>query len=161
MNTLSDALVCRMGKIFILFGVLGGRVERVLISQHILAAAGRTSVDRSSKATLLLTVPGGAFKSSAKDLPDRRLKLRLQKYAPGPKPIRSRVTTVRIDGAPSSTASGLEAFSHQQDRRSFASPAFQPNALPNVRTGGSSRTEPDCSWGAANGRVKLTCLTTV
>ena len=49
-------------------GCWGGRVERVLISQHILAAAGRTSVDRSSKATLLLTVPGGALKSSAMDV---------------------------------------------------------------------------------------------
>ena len=68
MNSLFDTLVCRMGKIFILFGVWGGRVERVLISQHILAAAGRTSVDRSSKATLLLTVPGGALKSSAMDV---------------------------------------------------------------------------------------------
>ena len=62
---------------------------------QIWAAKGRTSVDRSSKAALLLTVPRGAFKSSAKDLPDRRLKLRLWAYAPGPKPIRSRVTTVR------------------------------------------------------------------
>jgi hypothetical protein len=38
------------------------------VFEQILAAAGRTSVDRSSKATLPLTVPGGAFKSSAKDL---------------------------------------------------------------------------------------------
>ena len=35
---------------------------------QILAAAGGTSVDRSSKATLLLTVPGGMFKSSTRDL---------------------------------------------------------------------------------------------
>ena len=41
---------------------------REQIAQHILAAAGRTSVDRSSKATLLLTVPGGALKSSAMDV---------------------------------------------------------------------------------------------
>ena len=33
-----------------------------------LSNTGLISVDRSSKATLLLTVPGGAFKSSAKDL---------------------------------------------------------------------------------------------
>ena len=52
-----------------LYGEEGERdLFREQIAQHILAAAGRTSVDRSSKATLLLTVPGGALKSSAMDV---------------------------------------------------------------------------------------------
>ena len=40
----------------------------IRVRTQIVAAAGRTSVDRSSKATLLLTVPGGMLKSSARDL---------------------------------------------------------------------------------------------
>jgi hypothetical protein len=55
--------VCRDARYFV--GGRGVNFEKV---QHILAAAGRTSVDRSSKATLLLTVPGGALKSSAMDV---------------------------------------------------------------------------------------------
>jgi len=42
-----------------------------------------------------IRIVGPDSESAAKDLPDRRLKLRLWAYAPGPKPIRSRVTTVR------------------------------------------------------------------
>jgi hypothetical protein len=49
-------------------GILWGGGVNFEKVQHILAAAGRTSVDRSSKATLLLTVPGGALKSSAMDV---------------------------------------------------------------------------------------------
>ena len=48
----------------------GGRTFASLRAERtqILAATGRTSVDRSSKATLLLTVPGSALKSSAMDV---------------------------------------------------------------------------------------------
>ena len=53
---------------FIIVGRGEAFTELISECEQILAAAGRTSVDRSSKATLPLTVPGGAFKSSAKDL---------------------------------------------------------------------------------------------
>ena len=39
--------------------------------------------------------------------------------------------------------SDLEAFSHYAADVSFAPLAFQPSALPIIRPGGSSRTEPD------------------
>jgi hypothetical protein len=58
-----ETRVCRDARYFV--GGRGVNFEKV---QHILAAAGRTSVDRSSKATLLLTGPGGALKSSAMDV---------------------------------------------------------------------------------------------
>ena len=42
-----------------------------------------------------------------------------------------------------SMSSDLEAFSHKTADVSFAPLAFQPSALPIIRPGGSSRTEPD------------------
>eukprot|EP00548_Thalassiothrix_antarctica_P011386 CAMPEP_0194159418 /NCGR_PEP_ID=MMETSP0152-20130528/77818_1 /TAXON_ID=1049557 /ORGANISM="Thalassiothrix antarctica, Strain L6-D1" /LENGTH=51 /DNA_ID=CAMNT_0038868983 /DNA_START=250 /DNA_END=405 /DNA_ORIENTATION=+ len=39
--------------------------------------------------------------------------------------------------------SDLEAFSHNPTDDSFAALAFQPTALPNIRTNGSSRTKLD------------------
>ena len=58
--------------------------------------------------------------------------------------------------------SGLEAFSLNPARGSFAALTFQSTALPIVRTNGSSRTKLDyCHVIDFISRVKLTCLTTV
>ena len=58
--------------------------------------------------------------------------------------------------------SDLEAFSHNPTDGSFAALPFQATALPIVRNGGSSRTDPYyCRRNDLNSRVKLTCLTTV
>ena len=64
-------------------------------------------------------------------------------------------------GPPSGVDSSLEAFSCNPAHGSFAATPFQAAAVPMVRIGGSSRTEPNYRWRTGSSRVKLTCLTTV
>ena len=64
-------------------------------------------------------------------------------YGVDPKAIATQVTSIKGGVVASSTDSDLEAFSHNPTHGSFAPPAFQPSALPIMRTGGSSRTKPD------------------
>ena len=66
-----------------------------------------------------------------------------------------------VDRFPSGMDSNLEAFSYNPAHGSFAASPFPAAAIPMMRIGGSSRTEPDYCRGARIGRVKLTCLTTV
>ena len=54
----------------------------------------------------------------------------------------------------------LEAFSYNPAHGSFAASPFPAAAVPMVRIGGSSRTEPNYRWRTNSSRVKLTCLTT-
>jgi hypothetical protein len=106
-------------------------------------------VDRSSKATLPLTIPRPIFKSSAKDSSPRSCEIVMQSARAstfrrhggaldtcfwGRKksaPTSSRVTTGEVESAASSMDSDLEAFSHNPTHGSFASLAFQPNAMTN------------------------------
>ena len=62
---------------------------------------------------------------------------------------------------PSGMDSNLEAFSYNPAHGSFAASPFPAAAIPMVRIGGSSRTEPNYRWARNSSRVKLTCLTTV
>ena len=62
---------------------------------------------------------------------------------------------------PSGRDSNLEAFSYNPAHGSFAASPFPAAAIPMVRIGGSSRTEPNYRWARNSSRVKLTCLTTV
>lgn len=57
--------------------------------------------------------------------------------------------------------SNLEAFSYNPAHGSVAASPFPAAAIPMVRIGGSSRTEPNYRAKADSSRVKLTCLTTV
>ena len=105
-------------------------------------------MDRSSKATLPLTIPRPIFKSSAKDSSPRSSEIVMQSARgtmfrrPGGAldtcfwgrkgvPTSSRVTTGEVESAASSMDSDLEAFSHNPTHGSFASLAFQPNAMTN------------------------------
>jgi hypothetical protein len=105
-------------------------------------------VDRSSKATLPLTIPRPIFKSSAKDSSPRSCGIELQSARSGmvrrgggaldtcfwgrrSAPTISRVTSGEVESAASSMDSDLEAFSHNPTHGSFASLAFQPNAMTN------------------------------
>jgi hypothetical protein len=105
-------------------------------------------VDRSSKATLPLTIPRPIFKSSAKDSSPRSSEIVMQSARAGmfrrhggaldtcfwgrtSAPTSSRVTTGEVESAASSMDSDLEAFSHNPTHGSFASLAFQPNAMTN------------------------------
>ena len=66
-----------------------------------------------------------------------------------------------VDRFPSGMDSNLEAFSYNPAHGSFAASPFPAAAIPMVRKGGSSRTEPYYRWKTDSSRVKLTCLTTV
>ena len=66
-----------------------------------------------------------------------------------------------VGGFPSGMDSNLEAFSYNPAHGSFAASPFPAAAIPMVRIGGSSRTEPNYRRKTNNSRVKLTCLTTV
>ena len=66
-----------------------------------------------------------------------------------------------VDRFPSGMDSNLEAFSYNPAHGSFAASPFPAAAIPMVRIGGSSRTEPNYRWARNSSRVKLTCLTTV
>ncbi len=106
-------------------------------------------MDRSSKATLPLTIPRPIFKSSAKDSSPRSCgiamqsarvgalgpaRVELSRHASGGArggPTSSRVTSGEVESAASSMDSDLEAFSHNPTHGSFASLAFQPNAMTN------------------------------
>ena len=105
-------------------------------------------MDRSSKATLPLTIPRPIFKSSAKDSSPRSSEIVMQSARAGlfrrrggaldtcfwgrmRAPTSSRVTTGEVESAASSMDSDLEAFSHNPTHGSFASLAFQPNAMTN------------------------------
>ena len=106
-------------------------------------------MDRSSKATLPLTIPRPIFKSSAKDSSPRSSGIVMQSAragmfrrpggssrhmllgAHGGAPTSSRVTSGEVESAASSMDSDLEAFSHNPTHGSFASLAFQPNAMTN------------------------------
>ena len=57
--------------------------------------------------------------------------------------------------------SNLEAFSYNPAHGSFAASPYRAAAIPMVRIGGSSRTEPNYRRKTGSSRVKLTCLTTV
>ena len=142
--------------------------------------AGWISADRSTKTTLILTIPGSGIKSSTKDLSFPIFEIMFQR-----EPFRGRLDA--REGIPqlydvgqlgclsllalhrerwisslSSMDSDLEAFSHNPTDDSFAALAAQPTALPNIRTNGSSRTKLDyCRDNQLISRVKLTCLTTV
>ena len=121
---------------------------------------GWTSADRSTKATLMLTVPRSIVKSSTEDLTRPTFWIAV-KYRVDPKAIVT-PTPVEVNIVASSMDSDLEAFSHNPTDDSFAALAAQPTALPNIRTNGSSRTKLDyCRDNQLISRVKLTCLTTV
>ena len=66
-----------------------------------------------------------------------------------------------VDRFPSGMDSNLEAFSYNPAHGSFAASPFPAAAIPMMRIGGSSRTEPNYCRQTSIGRVKLTCLTTV
>ena len=66
-----------------------------------------------------------------------------------------------VDRFPSGMDSNLEAFSYNPAHGSFAASPFPAAAIPMVRIGGSSRTEPNYRRKTDSSRVKLTCLTTV
>ena len=66
-----------------------------------------------------------------------------------------------VDRLPSGMDSNLEAFSYNPAHGSFAASPFPAAAIPMMRIGGSSRTEPNYCRQTSIGRVKLTCLTTV
>ena len=66
-----------------------------------------------------------------------------------------------VEGFPSGVDSNLEAFSYNPAHSSFAASPFPAAAIPMMRIGGSSRTEPNYCRQTNIGRVKLTCLTTV
>ena len=66
-----------------------------------------------------------------------------------------------IDRFSSGMDSNLEAFSYNPAHGSFAASPFPAAAIPMVRIGGSSRTEPNYRRSTNFCRVKLTCLTTV
>ena len=66
-----------------------------------------------------------------------------------------------VDRFPSGMDSNLEAFSYNPAHGSFAASPFPAAAIPMVRIGGSSRTEPNYRRSTCFCRVKLTCLTTV
>ena len=102
---------------------------------------GWTSADRSTKATLMLTVPRSIVKSSTEDL-TRPTFWTAVKYRVDPKAIVT-PTPVEVNIVASSMDSDLEAFSHNPTDDSFAALAAQPTALPNIRTNGSSRTKLD------------------
>jgi len=74
---------------------------------------------------------------------------------------------VGLEPSRSGADSDLEAFSRNPADGSLASPSVRTNAAPNVRIDGSSRTESNYRREGLvfrthfNGRVKLTCLTTV
>ena len=57
--------------------------------------------------------------------------------------IATQVTVVKGGNIPAGMDSDLEAFSHNPTDDSFAALAFQPTALPNIWTNGSSRTKLD------------------
>ncbi len=142
--------------------------------------AGWISADRSTKTTLILTIPGSGIKSSTKDLSFPIFEIMFQR-----EPFRGRLDA--REGIPqlydvgqqsclsllalhrerwisslSSMDSDLEAFSHNPTHGSFGPLAFQPSPLPIMWTNGSSRTELDyCRDNDLISRVKLTCLTTV
>ena len=134
---------------------------------------GWTSADRSTKATLMLTVPSSLFKSSTKDLTRPTFIIRFHRTCPFKRQCRYfMVLTRRLSlhtkhrsrwiSSLSSMDSDLEAFSHNPTDDSFAALAVQPTALPIIWTNGSSRTKLDyCRDNQLISRVKLTCLTTV
>ena len=66
-----------------------------------------------------------------------------------------------VGGFPSGMDSNLEAFSYNPAHGSFAASPFPAAAIPMMRIGGSSRTEPNYRRKTDSSRVKLTCLTTV
>ena len=66
-----------------------------------------------------------------------------------------------VENCPSGMDSNLEAFSYNPAHGSVAASPFPAAAVPMVRIGGSSRTEPNYRWRTNSSRVKLTCLTTV
>ena len=66
-----------------------------------------------------------------------------------------------VDRSPSGMDSSLEAFSYNPAHGSFATLPDRAVAIPMVRIGGSSRTEPNYRRKTSSSRVKLTCLTTV
>ena len=66
-----------------------------------------------------------------------------------------------VERFPSGMDSNLEAFSYNPAHGSFAASLFPTAAIPMVRIGGSSRTEPNYRRKTDSSRVKLTCLTTV
>ena len=121
---------------------------------------GWTSADRSTRATLMLTVPRSLVKSSTEDLTWPTFCTSV-KYRVDPKAIAT-PTPVEVNIVTASMDSDLEAFSHNPTDDSFAALAAQPTALPNIWTNGSSRTKLDyCRDNQLISRVKLTCLTTV
>ena len=108
------------------------------------------------------------YKSSARDLSLPMFEYTCDRRSPycglgnyWPKAILSLYIGRRVSWL-SSLDSGLEAFSLNPARGSFAALTFQSTALPIMRTNGSSRTKLDCCLhDDFISRVKLTCLTTV
>ena len=102
---------------------------------------GWTSADRSTRATLMLTVPRSLVKSSTEDLTWPTFCTSV-KHRVDPKAIAT-PTPVKVNIVTASMDSDLEAFSHNPTDDSFAALAAQPTALPNIWTNGSSRTKLD------------------
>jgi hypothetical protein len=163
----------------------GGGVEKlrakIISNQTNLQNKGLISADRGTKATLALTIPRSLFKSYARDLSFPIFELVLQHRPARPVVARRCRYNIMIWGPPGdgpaltrdnigesgvsplfSMDSGLEAFSRNPTRGSFAALTFQSTAVPITRTNGSSRTKLDyCRGDDFISRVKLTCLTTV
>ena len=130
--------------------------------QHKSRNKGWTSADRSTKATLMLTVPRSSkvvyrgFNSANIPCCDSNGAALTVMYYHGPNTGRGGVSLL------SSMDSDLEAFSHNPTDGSVAALGIPPTALPTIRTNGSSRTKLDyCRDDQLISRVKLTCLTTV
>ena len=87
-------------------------------------------MDRSSKATLPLTVPRSGLSRLQMILLPERLSVLASTYALGVSPISSLRSPER-DSAASSRDSDLEAFSHNPTHGSFAPPAGRPSAMTN------------------------------
>jgi hypothetical protein len=158
-----------------------GEGEEVFVKGTNLQNKGLISADRGTRATLTLTIPRSLFKSYAKDLSFPIFELVFQHRPARPVVARRCRYNIMIWGPPEdgpilthdnigesnvsplfSMDSGLEAFSRNPTRGSFAALTFQSTALPITRTNGSSRTKLDyCRGDDFISRVKLTCLTTV
>ena len=174
-----DWFSIRGGRLLCDFGGGGGElVTHSCTCMHKMSYTNRrnvgwTSADRSTKATLMLTVPSSLFKSSTKDLTRPTFIIRFHRTCPFKRQCRYfMVLTRRLSlhtkhrsrwiSSLSSMDSDLEAFSHNPTDDSFAALAVQPTALPIIWTNGSSRTKLDyCRDNQLISRVKLTCLTTV
>ena len=114
--------------------------------QHKSRNRGWTSADRSTKATLMLTVPRSIIKSSTKDLTWPTFGNAV-KYGVDPKGLSVLQHWSGWISSLTSVDSDLEAFSHNPTDDSLAALAAQPTTLPTIRTNGSSRTKLDYCRG--------------